>query len=497
MVLLSLTASHRELDLDALERLSTGSSSVGRVVVGSCGPVAGAVVISTCNRFELYLDVDAPLSGDSVHHATRHVAELVARSSGVTGDVAARSFTVRTGPEVTEHLFAVAAGLDAMVVGEREIAGQVKRSLADAREQETTSKTLELLFQTASRTSKRVGTDTELGAAGRSVVALALDLAERELPPWEGARAVLIGTGSYAGASVAALRARGCDDIRVYSQSGRAEAFAESHGVQPVDSLVEALADADLVVSCSGARGRAVAATALVEPVETDHERLGAMVAGNFGGPTTLPGLVTENGPEASLGHVLDTAALVRARERAADRAGDEPEPRPLVILDLALHRDVDPRVADVEGVLLFDLGTLKAHAPAVAHDVVAQAQRIVDAAARRFEETRLGREADAAVVALLDEAEVRVRAEIADAVARLTDELAARGEHAPDEADVDVIARDVRKRVHAELHDKIVAVRARATAEARAAEAALVQGAEALTLEASAQRDGDPTARR
>jgi glutamyl-tRNA reductase len=448
------------------------------------------VVISTCNRFELYLDVDAPLSGDSVRHATRHVAELVAHASGVTGEVAARSFTVRTGPEVTEHLFAVASGLDAMVVGEREIAGQVKRSLAEAREQETTSKTLELLFQTASRTSKRVGTDTELGAAGRSVVALALDLAESELPPWDGASAVLIGTGSYAGASVAALRARGCEDIRVYSQSGRAEAFAESHGVQPVASLVEALADADLVVSCSGARGRALAGLAEAR-AEAEPQ------AGSLGYRMPLPGLVSESGPEASLGHVLDAAALVRARERAADRAGDEPEPRPLVILDLALHRDVDPRVADVEGVLLFDLATLKAHAPAVARDVVAQAQRIVDAAARRFEETRLGREADAAVIALLDEAEVRVEAEIDAAVARLTDELALRGERAPDEADVDVIARNVRKRVHAELHDKIVAVRARATAEARAAEAALVQGAEALTIEASAQRDADPSARR
>lgn len=484
MVLLSLTASHRELDLDALERLSTGSSSVGRVVVGTCGPVAGAVVISTCNRFELYLDVDAPLSGDSVRHATRHVAELVAHASGVTGDVAARSFTVRTGPEVTEHLFAVASGLDAMVVGEREIAGQVKRSLAVAREQETTSKTLELLFQTASRTSKRVGTDTELGAAGRSVVALALDLAERELPPWDGTRAVLIGTGSYAGASVAALRARGCDDIRVYSQSGRAEAFAASHGVEPVDSLVDALADADLVVSCSGARGRAQA-EALPEPARQDVR------AGE------LRGLTSEDGPEASIGHVLDAAALVRARERAADRAGDEPEPRPLVILDLALHRDVDPGVADVEGVLLFDLATLKAHAPAVAHDVVAQAQGIVDVAARRFEETRLGREADAAVVALLDEAEVRVAEEVAAAVDRLTAELAARGEPAPDEADTDAIAREVRKRVHAELHDKIVSVRARATAEARAAEAALVDDAEALTRQASAQRDAGRPGRR
>ncbi|MFD2794243.1 glutamyl-tRNA reductase [Promicromonospora vindobonensis] len=493
MVLLSLTASHRELDLDALERLSTGSSSVGRVVVGTCGPVAGAVVISTCNRFELYLDVDAPLSGDSVRHATRHVAELVANASGVTGDVAARSFTVRTGPEVTEHLFAVASGLDAMVVGEREIAGQVKRSLAVAREQETTSKTLELLFQTASRTSKRVGTDTELGSAGRSVVALALDLAERELPPWDGTRAVLIGTGSYAGASVAALRARGCDDIRVYSQSGRAEVFAESHGVEPVDSLVEALADADLVVSCSGARGRAPAGQA--EPAAADPTQAGPSVVGPV--EAQLRGLTSEDRPEASLGHVLDAAALVRARERAADRAGDEPEPRPLVILDLALHRDVDPGVADVEGVLLFDLATLKAHAPAVAHDVVAQAQGIVDGAARRFEETRLGREADAAVVALLDEAEVRVAAEVADAVSRLTAELSARGEPAPAEADADAIAREVRKRVHAELHDKIVVVRAKATAEARAAEAALVHGAEALTMQASAQRDAGRPGRR
>lgn len=490
MVLLSLTASHRELDLDALERLSTGSSSVGRAVVGACGPVAGAVVISTCNRFELYLDVDAPLSGDAVRHATQHVAELVAHSSGVTGETAARSFTVRTGPEVTEHLFAVASGLDAMVVGEREIAGQVKRALAEAREQETTSKTLELLFQTASRTSKRVGTQTELGAAGRSVVALALDLAEREVPPWDTTRAVLIGTGSYAGASVAALRARGCTDIRVYSQSGRAATFAASHDVQPVESLLEALADADLVVSCSGARGRA-AATGTGDGTDL------AVVEGDVGSPATLPHLRTDAAPEASLGHVLDAAGLVRARERAADRAGDEPEPRPLVILDLALHRDVHPGVADVEGVLLYDLATLKAHAPAVAHDVVAQAQAIVDDAAHRFEETRLGRKADAAVVALFDEAEARVRAEVEATVARLAQELAARGEPGPQEVDVDLVARDVRKRVHAELHDRIVAVRARATAEARAAEAALVRDAEALTAEASDRREADSGARR
>ncbi|MGF0118429.1 glutamyl-tRNA reductase [Promicromonospora sp. Marseille-Q5078] len=469
MVLLSLTASHRELDLDALERLSTGSGSVGRAVVGSCGPVQGSVVISTCNRFELYLDVDAPLQGDAVRHATGHVAALVAQSSGVTRDVAADSFTVRTGPEVTEHLFTVAAGLDSMVVGEREIAGQVKRALAEARADGTTSKTLELLFQTASRTSKRVGTQTALGAAGRSVVALGLDLAGRDLLPgrapepdgsWRDVRVVLIGTGSYAGASVAALRARGCDDVRVYSRSGRAGMFAEGHGVEAVDDLVEALADADLVVSCSGARGR-------------------------------RPADALADGAEASLEYVLDAAAVVRSRERAAAAAGDpstgsgrRETGSPLVVLDLALHRDVDPGVADVEGVLLYDLSTLKAHAPATAAGVVDRARRIVDDAAADFEETRLGRAADAAVVALFDAAEVQVRREVDAAVDRLATELEPRGV-SPDESDVDAIARDVRRRVHSALHGQIVAVRADALARARAEEAAVVSGAEELVTDA------------
>ncbi|MEG3613590.1 glutamyl-tRNA reductase [Isoptericola haloaureus] len=451
MVLLSLTASHRELDLDALERLSSGSHSVGREVVGTCRPVQGAVVISTCNRFELYLDVDAPLDGDAVRHATRHVADLVAASSGVTTATAADSFTVRTGSEVAQHLFGVAAGLDSMVVGEREIAGQVKRSLVTAREDDTTSKTLELLFQTASRTSKQVGHHTTLGGVGRSLVALGLDLAGETLPPYPAARAVIIGTGAYAGASVAALRARGCTDVRVYSRSGRAADFAASHDVQAVgtglEELVEALEDADVVVSCSGARGRA-------------------------------PGAPGAAGAEASLAYVLDAAAVARARERAAARAEDAPEPPALVILDLALHRDVDPRVADVEGVLLYDLSTLKAHAPATDHAELERARGLVDDAAVRFEETRLGRAADVAVVELFDDAERQVDREVAHETARLVDELAPRGQR-PTEADVERIARSVRRRVHTALHDRIVAVRAAALAEARAAEAAVVEGAE------------------
>ncbi len=457
MALLSLTASHHELDLDALERLSTGAHSIGGSAVAACDVITGAVVLATCNRFELYLDVDAPLDGTGVQHATEHVARMVAEASGVEVAEALASFRTRAGTEVAEHLFAVASGLDSMVVGEREIAGQVKRALDPAHADGVTSSTLELLFQTASRTSKKVSTQTTLGGAGRSVVALGLDLAAAELPPWPQVRAVLIGTGSYAGASLAALRALGCDDVRVYSQSGRAEEFAAARGVEAVTDPVVALEDADLVVSCSGARGRALAADA-ARPGPERHEQ--------------------------AIEHVLDAAAVVRARERAAVRAGDEPVARPTVVLDLALHRDVDPRVADVEGVLLYDLATLAAHSPSIASELVTQARTIVDEATRAFEETRLGRAADTAVVALLADAERRVALEVADVVALRE----ADGDPVePDEADE--IARGVRRRVHADLHRAIVAARAEAVAAAQAEERAVVADAQALVHEAAAAR--------
>lgn len=489
--------------MSTLELLSTGAGSVGRAAVATCEAITGAVVVSTCNRFEVYLDVESPVDGWGVQHASREVARLVAAASGVTEDVAVRAFSTRTGPDVAAHLFEVAAGLDSMVVGEREIAGQVKRALEEAREGGVTSSTLELLFQTASRTSKKISNETTLGGNGRSVVSLGLDLASAELPPWRQVRAVLIGTGSYAGASLAALRARGCDDVRVYSGSGRAEQFAADRGVVAVTDLVEALEDADLVVSCSGARGRALAGGAVagaalvraaagaagvptVTGVGAEGDGTLAEGDGNLadgdgtladGDGTPADGDFFVGGGDA-LGHVLDAAAVVRARSRAAEAAGDEAPHRPMVVLDLALHRDVDPRVADLDGVLLYDLASLKAHSPALGSLVVGQARTIVDRATQDFEETRLGRAADTAVVALLDDADRRIAAEVAE---RVAERRAAGGE--VDDADTEALARSVRRRVHAELHDAIVAARASALAAAREEVSAVVADAEAAIL--------------
>ncbi|MBF0724362.1 glutamyl-tRNA reductase [Sanguibacter inulinus] len=408
-----MTASHHELDLEALEQLSTGAHSMGTSAVRTCEMITGAVVLATCNRFELYLDlVDgaaAPgspgtLSERDLAHAADEVARLIAVESGVSQEAARSAFTVRSGEGVTQHLFTVASGLDSMVVGEREIAGQVRRALDASHAESTTSPRLERLFQSASRASKRVAHTTHLGADGRSVVSVGLDLAEASIPPWRQTSAVIVGTGAYAGATVAALRARGCVDIAVYSASGRAEQFATARGVDAVTDLVTALGEADLVVSCSGA-GRG--------------NRLARPSAGP--GEAAAPGSGLRTDDPSDLRYILETAAVVAARDDAAVRAGDDGTARPLVVLDLALHHDVDPGVGDIDQVLLMDLGTIRSHAPSTSSLPVRAAREIVAAAVTEFTVGETLRAADSVVVGLRDRITAEVEAELARSAGSFT----------------------------------------------------------------------------
>jgi glutamyl-tRNA reductase len=340
---MSLIASHRDLDLDVLERLSAGAHSVGRTVAASGAAPTGAVVLATCNRFEVYLEVDRPQDAPAAVAAT---TDVIAQASSIPAPDVASTLQVLAGPEVPEHLFAVASGLESMVVGEREITGQVRRALATAREEGTTSSGLERLFQSASRASRDVGTRTGLGATGRSVVGVALDLAEPRLPAWPKVRALLVGTGSYAGASLAALRRRGCHDVRVFSPSGRAATFAASRGLVPVHDggLAEAIGTCDLVVACSG-----------------------------------------------TIGRVLDAEMVARSWAATG---------RPLVIVDLALRNDVDPAVARLPGVRLINLDTIGRNAPEEQRAPVEQAHELVAAAVADFEAADRARELEAAVIA-------------------------------------------------------------------------------------------------
>ncbi|MDJ0354148.1 glutamyl-tRNA reductase [Pseudarthrobacter sp. PH31-O2] len=345
MVLFSLVATHADIDLETVAQLSTGASELATSAFAGSPAVAGAIVLATCNRLEIYGEAPRP---DDVEEARAALITQLSGSTGLNEQLVGRSFNTRTGEDVTRHLFAVSSGLDSAVVGEREIAGQVRRALITAQHEGTASSGLVRLFQAASKTAKDVGAQTALGARGLSVVSVALDLATElsEVPDWSAKTVVVFGTGAYAGATMSLLRERGCTNISVYSSSGRAAGFVATRGGTALDgeSLPAAVAAADVLIGCSGADTRVEA---------------------------------------AELGRV-----------RAAST-------QPLIAIDLALTHDFDPAVGALDGVELLTLESVRLAAPQEQAESLAQASSIVAGAANAFEQEREARSVDSAIVAL------------------------------------------------------------------------------------------------
>jgi len=355
-MLMVLGASHHDLELAELDRLSAGAelltAELSALVADPDSPVTGAVRVATCNRLELYVEADR------FHDAIDSLLDAMAKATGATADQVGAQVKVRVGAPVAAHLFTVSAGLDSMVVGEAEISGQVARAFSQAQAAGTVSPHLHALFRAAARTAKRVAATTELGDAGRSVASVALEVAASGLDgSLAGARALVIGTGAYARVVLAALRQQGCVDLLVHSPSGRAAAFAASHHAVPVPAadLDVALRGVDLVVSCSGATGG-----------------------------------------------VLDAATVAAA---LADRG------RPLPILDLALRPDVTDAVRALPGVRIIDLHTVAVQADPAHAGALTTAQDLVIEAVAAFEDELTVRQMDPAVIAL--------RSHVAEAVER------------------------------------------------------------------------------
>lgn len=350
-MLVCLSANHASASFDVLERLAAGGADIGPRFVRDNEFVQGAVVLATCNRFEAYLDVDESRVPDRAAAAERILGAL-AESAGIECDVLQSSIEAVGGDEVVQHLFAVSAGLKSVVIGEDEIAGQVRRSLDSARQLGTATSNLERLFQRASTTSRGVKTRTAIGHAGRSVVRLALQLASSRISDWSATPVLLIGTGAYAATTVAALRDRGVRDIVVYSPSGRAERFAARLGLAFTTDLVSGLADSAVVVTC----------TSRPEPVVT-------------------PALLS-------------------------------PGSRRLIV-DLGLPRNVDPGVAHVDGVELLDLETIRLHAPLEELTATSDAHEIVLDAAAEFHARESERLAGPAIAAMRRQAFAVLESEI------------------------------------------------------------------------------------
>jgi len=345
VVLFSLVATHADIDLETVAQLSNGASEIATSALSGSPAVTGAVVLATCNRYEIYGEAPHP---DDVEAARAALVAQISQLSGLNEHLVSRSFSTRTGSDVSQHLFAVSSGLDSAVVGEREIAGQVRRALITAQHEGTASSGLVRLFQTASKTAKDVGAQTALGSRGLSIVSVALDLATdlSEDADWSKKKVVVFGTGAYAGATMSLLRERKCTDISVFSSSGRAAAFVATRGGTALDSdtLPAAVAAADVMIGCSGSDTR------------------------------------------------------VEAAELAQVRANS---PQPLIAIDLALTHDFDPAVGELDGVELLTLESVRLAAPQEQAESLTQASSIVTEAAAAFEQERQARSVDTAIVAL------------------------------------------------------------------------------------------------
>ncbi|WP_082057067.1 glutamyl-tRNA reductase [Psychromicrobium lacuslunae] len=338
MVLFSLIATHTDLDLETVARLSVGSSAISN----------SAVVLATCNRFEIYAAAESeaavPALREEIETKLRQATEL-------SEELISKAFTTLSGSEVARHLFAVASGLDSAVVGEREIAGQVRRALSEAQTAFPVPGPLVRLFQKASKTAKDVGSQTALGSQGRSIVSVALDLAnDSSALSWAERSVLLFGTGAYAGATMALLRERGVQDVSVHSSSGRAPSFVASRGGRAILDATElkaALGSADLVIGCSGSDNR------------------------------------------------LSAGFLAEARQQVG-HSGEQ-----LTMIDLALTRDFDPAVVELPEVELLTLESVRLAAPEEQESALQQASQIVDTAAAAFETEIAARSVDSAIVAL------------------------------------------------------------------------------------------------
>ena len=385
MSVLVVGLSHRSAPLELVERLSITDFPEALGAVLQASSVGEAVVLSTCNRVEVYAAVSR------FHGGVQEISELLSALSGVPLDELTEHLYVHYEERAVQHLFTVACGLDSMVVGEGQILGQIRSAYRVAQDSESAGRLLGELFRHALRVGKRARTETSIGRAGASLVGVGLQVARDVLGDLVGRPVLVVGAGAMGRLAGQTLRREGAGEILVANRTqARAEELAEALGGTAVGlaDLTEAIAKVDLVVSSTGAAG-------VVVP---------------------------------------------------ADAVG--PRDRPLFVLDLALPRDVDPAVRGLPDVTLVDMEALQRRlgGPTAGTTDVEEVLAIVADEVAAFlgwqrsvrvapTVTALRAKADALVAAELDRLAVRLpdlgekeRAEVAQAVRRVVEKLL----HAP-----------------------------------------------------------------
>jgi glutamyl-tRNA reductase len=296
MNLFCVGISHHTANVETRERYATQSPGADAL----CHPsgCAEALLLTTCNRVEVYAASAAPVS-------TEKIARFLARESDPGEEEALYRYEEK---ECVQHLFRVAAGLDSMVVGETEILGQAKRAYARARESGTAGPYLHRLFQRAFRVAKQVRSHTEITRGAVSVGSVAVDLAQKIFGALAGRKVLVVGAGETAERTARALVSRGVTDLRLTNRSDdRATTLAQVVGARPIpfEAWLAECREIDILIS----------STAASEPLLTP-ERLAPIIA------------------------------------KRVDR--------PLFIIDIAVPRDVTPEVNEMDGVYLYDIDSLQ-----------------------------------------------------------------------------------------------------------------------------------------
>ncbi len=411
MSVLVVGLSHKSAPMATLERAAVSGDTLTKLLrdVVQAEPVAEAFVVSTCNRVEVYADVDR------FHAGVTAICELLARHCGLPSNELTQHLYVHYEDRAVSHLLAVAAGLDSMVVGEDQILGQVRSAVKLAAEHGTAGRVLDELGRLALRTGKRARAETAIGRAGLSLLTAAVELAAGRLGPGRpgadalaGRDVLIVGAGSMSALATVTAARSGAASIAVANRT-RAHAERLAASVSTAATTVTGLADlpaamaaADIVISCTGAAGQVITAD-------------------------------------------MVSAAL-------AARSKGQP-PGSLVIMDLAMPRDVEPAVAGLPGVVLIGMDQLSEHASAIRDDDVAAVRAILEAELAAYQSAMDAARVAPTVVALRAKAAKVVDAELA----RLAGRLSADGlsGHALDE-----MAQTVRRVVDKLLHAPTVRVK-------------------------------------
>ncbi|MFF8646635.1 glutamyl-tRNA reductase [Streptomyces griseoluteus] len=275
MSLLVVGLSHRSAPVSVLERAALNADAQVKLLQDTVAadPATEAAVLATCNRIELYADVD------KFHAGVAELSTLLAQHSGVGLEELTPYLYVHYEDRAVHHLFSVACGLDSMVVGEGQILGQIKDALARAQDLHTAGRLLNDLFQQALRVGKRAHSETGIDRAGQSLVTFGLEqlAADTDVPGWaRGRTALVIGAGSMSSLAAATLARAGVGEIvvanRTFERAERlAQILADAEGATAravrMDAVAAELTRADVVVSCTGATGLVLTADAVAEAV--------------------------------------------------------------------------------------------------------------------------------------------------------------------------------------------------------------------------------------